>query len=81
MRPYIKHILFLLLLAVPMLSNATEQSVKQICSSITAGNVDGLETLFDSQVEISILGESVVCAREYALERIADFVGSNPSSA
>ena len=63
-----------------MLANATEQSVKQICSSITTGNVKGIETLFDSQVEISILGESVVCGKEYALERIADFVSNNPSS-
>ena len=63
-----------------MLANATEQSVKQICSSITTGNVKGIETLFDSQVEISILGESVVCGKEYALERIADFVSNNPSN-
>ena len=80
MKPYIKYILFVLLFALPMLANATEQSVKQICSSITTGNVKGIETLFDSQVEISILGESVVCGKEYALERIADFVSNNPSN-
>ena len=80
MKPYIKYILFVLLLAMPMFANATEQSVKQICSSITTGNVKGIETLFDSQVEISILGESVVCGKEYVLERIADFVSNNPSN-
>lgn len=80
MKPYIKHILFVLLFALPMLANATEQSVKQICSGFTAGDVKSIETLFDSQVEISILGESVVCGKEYALERIADFVSNNPSS-
>ena len=80
MKPYIKHILLVLLFAIPLLVNATEMSVRQICSSITSGDTKNIETLFDSQVELSILGESVICGREYALERIADFVSSNPSN-
>ena len=80
MKPYIKHIFIMLLFAMPLLANATEHSVKQICSSITAGDTKNMEALFDSQVELSILGESVLCGKDYALERIADFVSNNPSN-
>ena len=80
MKPYIKHIFVMLLFAMPLLANATEHSVKQICNSITAGDTKNMEALFDSQVELSILGESVLCGKDYALERIADFVSNNPSN-
>ena len=70
----------MLLFAMPLLANATEHSVKQICNSITAGDTKNMEALFDSQVELSILGESVLCGKDYALERIADFVSNNPSN-
>ena len=59
---------------------ATEQSVQLICSTMRNGDVKNIEMIFDDQIEMSILGESVVCDRNYAAEKISDFVNSNPSS-
>jgi hypothetical protein len=67
-------------LVMAMSAFSTEQSVQRICSSFSTGDVKDLENIFDSQIELSILGESVVCNKAYAINRISDFIGNNPSS-
>ena len=58
---------------------ATEQSVQLICRTMSTGSINEIETIFDSQIELSILGESVVCNKDYAIEKISDFISNNPS--
>lgn len=60
---------------------ATEQSVQLICRTMSTGEVNEIENIFDSQIEMSILGESVVCNKDYAFEKISDFISENPSAA
>lgn len=74
---YIWTILFMVLATTAF---ATEKSVQQICRTINTGDIKGLELMFDSQLELSILGESVVCNKDYAMQKISDFIGNNPSA-
>lgn len=67
-------------MAISVRGYATENSVQQICKVITSGQVQSLYDIFDSSVEISILGESVVCNKDYAVNVVSDFVGNNPNS-
>ena len=59
---------------------ATEQSVQLMCGAIQTGDVKSFETILDDRIEMSILGESVVCDRDYAMEKISDFISNNPSA-
>lgn len=68
------------MLALSMLGYATEEYVQQICAAITASETKGLNNLFDSTVEISILGESLVCNKDYAVNAVSDFVNNNQKS-
>jgi hypothetical protein len=79
MRINMKYITAILFMVMTTSVFATEQSVQLICRTMSTGDVKGLETIFDSQIEMSILGESVVCNRDYAIEKITDFVSNNPS--
>ncbi len=57
---------------------ATEQSVQQICKTLNTGDVKDFHNIFDSQVEMSILGESLVCNKDYAVNAVSDFASKNP---
>jgi len=70
---YIWTILFMVLATTAF---ATEKSVQQICRTINTGDIKGLELMFDSQLELSMLGESVVCNKDYAMQKISDFIGN-----
>ena len=63
MRVNIKYISTILFLAMTTCVFATEQSVQLICSTMRNGDVKNIEMIFDDQIEMSILGESVVCDR------------------
>lgn len=67
-------------MAISVRGYATENSVQQICKIITSGQVQPLYDIFDSSIEISILGESVVCNKDYAVNVVSDFVSNNPNS-
>lgn len=66
------------LVAVSLTGYATEDSVQQICKIFTSGEVQPLGEILDASIEMSILGESVVCNKDYAINVITDFVNNNP---
>lgn len=79
MRSSVKFIVTVLFMVMTTSVFATEQSVQLICSAIKTGDVKSIESILDNQIEISVLGESVVCNRDYAMEKISDFISNNPS--
>jgi hypothetical protein len=81
MRVNLKYITAIILMVMTTSVFATEQSVQLICRTMSSGNVNDIETIFDSQIEMSLLGESVVCSRDYAIEKISDFISTNPGAA
>ena len=74
MRVNLKYITAIILMVMTTSVFATEQSVQLICRTMSSGNVNDIETIFDSQIEMSLLGESVVCSRDYAIEKISEFI-------
>lgn len=80
MRINMKYIWTVLFMVMATAAFSTEQSVQQICRAISTGSLEGVENIFDSTVELSILGESVVCNKQYAVDRLSDFISNNPSS-
>ena len=65
-------------MAISVRGYATENSVQQICKIITSGQVQPLYDILDSNIEVSILGESVVCNKDYAMNAVNDFINNNP---
>ena len=78
MKLTLKLILTISLMAISMTGYATEDSVQQICKIFTSGQVTPLNDILDSSIEISILGESVICNKDYAVNAVSDFVSNNP---
>ncbi len=79
MRIKIKYILPILLMVLATTAFAAEQSVQQICKVMHTGEVQPLNNIFDSTIEMSILGESVVCNKDYAVNAVLDFISNNPN--
>lgn len=77
MKLTLKLILTILLFGVSAMGYATEESVQKICKILTSGQTQELNNIFDSNVEISILGESLVCNKDYAVNAVLDFVNNN----
>lgn len=65
-------------MAISVTGFATESSVQQICNVFTSGQVQPLSEILDSNIEVSILGESVVCNKDYAMNAVNDFINNNP---
>ena len=78
MKLTLKFILLISFLAVSLTGYANEDSVQQICKIFTSGEVLTLNEILDTSIEMSILGESVVCNKDYAINVITDFVNNNP---
>ena len=78
MKLTLKLILTISLMAISVRGYATENSVQQICKIITSGQVQPLYDILDSNIEVSILGESVVCNKDYAMNAVNDFINNNP---
>jgi hypothetical protein len=77
MKLTLKLILTISLMAISVRGYATENSVQQICKIITSGQVQPLYDILDSNIEVSILGESVVCNKDYAVNLVNDFINNN----
>ena len=67
MKLTLKFILTISLMAISVIGYATEGSVRQICNVFTSADVQPLGDILDTSIEISILGESVVCNKDYAI--------------
>ncbi len=65
-------------MAISVIGYATESSVQQICNVFSTGEVQPLNEILDSSIEISILGESVECNKDYAMNAVNDFINNNP---
>ena len=78
MKLTLKFILTISLMAISVTGFATESSVQQICNVFTSGQVQPLSEILDSNIEVSILGESVVCNKDYAMNAVNDFINNNP---
>ena len=78
MKLTLKFILLISFLAVSLTGYANEDSVQQICKIFTSGEVLALNEILDTSIEMSILGESVVCNKDYAINVVTDFVNNNP---
>ena len=78
MKLALKFILTISLMAISVTGFATESSVQQICNVFTSGQVQPLSEILDSNIEVSILGESVVCNKDYAMNAVNDFINNNP---
>ena len=78
MKLTLKFILTILLMAISVIGYATEGSVRQICNVFTSADVQPLGDILDTSIEISILGESVVCNKDYAMNAVNDFINNNP---
>ena len=78
MKLTLKFILTISLMAMSVIGYATESSVQQICNIFSTGEVQPLNEILDSSIEISILGESVVCNKDYAMNAVNDFINNNP---
>ena len=66
-------------MAISVTGYATENSVQQICKTLTSGQVQHLENILDANIELSVLGESVICNKEYAVNVVSDFISNNPN--
>ena len=79
MKLTLKLILLISLIAISVTGYATENSVQQICKTLTSGQVQHLENILDANIELSVLGQSVICNKEYAVNVVSDFISNNPN--